>query len=242
MLLPTLRTLLLGSALLVGAIASAQQEIIVKGKVSGGDGEHVFYDLMIVNRRTRTGSFGNVDGSFMVRALPNDTLLIGAGGYVTRTLPLEEYPATELADLRIVLKPWHIELQPVAILPERTLRQIQSDIDKLGYDPKDYRETGINAFESPITFLYQSFSKRERSKREVAQLRNADNMRELLKDLLHLYVEYDIIKLSDESFDDFIDFCNVPEATLKDLTQYEFLVYVKKKYELYSRVGPTRKH
>jgi hypothetical protein len=35
--------------------AFAQQELIVKGVVAGGDGEHVFYDLMIVNRRTRTG-------------------------------------------------------------------------------------------------------------------------------------------------------------------------------------------
>ena len=77
---------------------------------------------------------------------------------------------------------------------------------------------------------------------EVAQLRNADNMRVLLKELLHMYVEYDIINLSDESFDDFIDFCNVPETTLKDLSQYEFLVYVKKKYELYTSVGPTRRH
>ena len=34
---------------------------------------------MIVNRRTRNGSFGNADGTFMVKALRTDTLLIGAG-------------------------------------------------------------------------------------------------------------------------------------------------------------------
>lgn len=240
--MPNLRFLPLLAALLLLVDVSAQQEIIVKGVVSGGDGEKTFYDLMIVNRRTRSGSFANVDGSFQVRAYANDTLLIGAGGYVTRTVPLDEFPESELASLRIVLKPWQIDLKPVAVLPQRTLEQIQADIDKLGYNEKDYRETGINAFESPITFLYQSFSRRERSKREVAQLRNADNMRDLLKDLLHLYVEYDIINLSDDSFDDFIDFCNVPEGTLKGLSQYEFLVYVKKKYELYTSVGPTRQH
>lgn len=214
----------------------------MKGTVSGGDGEHTFYDLMIVNRRTRTGTFAAVNGTFTTQALTTDTLLIGAGGYVTRTVPLNEFTSAELSDLRIVLKPWQIDLKPVAVLPERTLKQIQADIDKLGYNEKDYRTMGVDALQSPITFLYQSFSKRERSKREVAELRNADNMRALLKELLHMYVEYDIINLSNDSFDDFIDFCNVPEATLKGLSQYEFLVYVKKKYELYTSVGPTRQH
>jgi hypothetical protein len=222
--------------------AFAQQEVVVKGVVSGGDGEHVFYDLMIVNRRLRTGTFGNVDGTFTTRALNTDTLLIGAGGYVTRTVTLNEFHESELADLRIVLKPWQIELKPVAVLPERTLKEIQADIAELGYDERDYRSLGVDAFYNPITFLYQSFSRRERSMRAVAELRNDDKRRELLKELLHLYVEYDIINLSNDSFDDFIDFCNVPEATLKGLTQYEFLVYVKKKYELYTSLGPTRTH
>ena len=220
----------------------AQQEMTVKGVVVGGDGERVFYDLMIVNRRTRTGTFANTDGSFTAKVLRNDTLLIGAGGYVTRTMPLGEFADDELGNLRIVLRPWNIDLKPVAILPPRTLKQIQEDIGKLGYNEKDYRESGVDAFSSPITFLYQEFSRRERSKRQVAQLENDDKKRELLRELLQEYVDYGIINLSDESFDDFIDFCNVPEAVMKDLSQYDFLVYVKKKYELYTSLGPTRGH
>ncbi|MFT3886051.1 MAG: hypothetical protein QM724_11665 [Flavobacteriales bacterium] len=237
-----MRQLLLTALIVVTTIAQAQQEITVKGVVSGGDGEHVFYDLMIVNRRTRSGTFAGTDGRFTTRAFTTDTLLIGAGGYVTRTVPLNEFTTEELGALRIILKPWTIDLKPVAVLPERTLKEIQADIAKLGYDPKDYRTTGVDALQSPITFLYEQFSRRERSKRQVAELQNEDRRRELLKELLHKYVEYDIINLSDESFDDFIDFCNVPEATLKGLSQYEFLIYVKKKYELYTSLGPSRQH
>ena len=43
-------------------------------------------------------------------------------------------------------------------------------------------------------------------------------------------------------FDDFIDFCAVPDEVIKGLTQYDFLIYVKKKYELYTSLGPTRRH
>jgi hypothetical protein len=235
------RLITLMSLLIMGG-ALVAQEVAISGVVSGGDGEHTFYDLMIVNRRTRTGKFANTDGSFTVQAQRNDTLLIGAGGYVTRTVPLGEFPDAELDKLRITLRPWSIDLQPVAVLPQRTLKEIQADIEKLGYNEKDYRETGINALESPITFLYESFSRRERSKRTVAQLENEDRKRELLKELLQQYVDYGIINLSDESFDDFIDFCNVPEDVLKGLSQYDFLVYVKKKYQLYTSLGPTRQH
>ena len=100
----------------------------------------------------------------------------------------------------------------------------------------------MDALQSPITFLYQEFSKRERSKRKLAELLNEDRKRELLKELLHKYVEYDIINLSDDSFDDFIDFCAVPDPVIKGLSQYEFLLYIKKKYELYTSLGPTRRH
>ena len=228
--------------LLVGQGVFAQHDITVQGKVSGGDGEHVFYDLMIVNRRTRTGTFANTDGTFTAVVQRNDTLLIGAGGYVTRTLPLGEFPDESLDKLQITLRPWSIDLKPVAVLPERTLKEIQADIAKLGYDEKDYRETGVDAFASPITFLYQEFSKRERSKRKVAELEDDDIKRELLRELLQQYVDYGIIHLSDDSFDDFIDFCAVPDDVIKGLSQYDFLIYMKKKYELYTSLGPTRQH
>lgn len=237
-----MRKALLLLVLGVSAWAARAQEVTVRGQVQGGDGEKTFYDLMIVNRRLRTGSFGNVDGSFTVSAHRNDTLLIGAGGYVTRTVPLSEYTDAELAALQVSLRPWEIQLKPVAVLPDRTLKEIQADIDKLGYNERDYRTAGVDALQSPITFLYQQFSRRERSRRMVAELRNEDDKRALLRELLHKYVEYDIINLSNDSFDDFIDFCAVPDEVIKGLSQYDFLVYVKKKYELYTSLGPTRRH
>ena len=63
-----------------------------------------------------------------------------------------------------------------------------------------------------------------------------------IRDRLQQYVDYGIINLSNDSFDDFIDFCAVPEEVIKGLSQYDFLVYVKKKYELYTSLGPTRQH
>jgi hypothetical protein len=223
-------------------LTSAQELVTIHGKVITSTDQHTYYDLMIVNRRTRSGTFGNADGTFTVQALRTDTLMIGSIGHRTGILCLADSVERAIYDIKIRLVPLRVQLAEVEILPERTLKEIQVDIDKLGYKASDYKLTTVNAFESPITALYQEFSRRERSKRLVAELENEDRKRAILQELLHKYVEYDIIKLNPEAFDDFIEFCSVPDEVIKGLTQYEFLVYIKRKYELYSSLGPTRRH
>ena len=223
-------------------LAHAQDPVTIHGRVITSTDQHTYYDLMIVNKRTRSGTFGNADGSFTVQALRTDTLLIGSIGHRTGILCLADSVERAIYDVRIRLLPLQVQLAEVKILPERTLKEIQADIDKLGYKASDYKLTTVNALESPITALYQEFSRRERSKRLVAELENEDRKRAILQELLHKYVQYDIINLNPEAFDDFIEFCSVPDDVIKGLTQYEFLVYIKRKYELYSSLGPTRTH
>ncbi len=233
---------LLAALLLAASVGHAQQEVTVRGRVVASGHQGGYYDLMVVNKRTRSGGFGNADGTFSARMLRTDTLLVGLGGYVTKAFTLRDSVPRSVYDVVIALSPWTIVLPEASVISERTLRQIQQDIAKLGYRESEYRVGTVDALQSPITFLYQEFSRRERSRREVARLENEDRKRALLKELLHKYVEYDIINLSDDGFDDFIDFCAVPDEVMVGLSQYEFLLYVKKKYELYSSLGPTRRY
>ncbi len=236
------RLLLLLTLLLPATVLYAQEEVTIHGKVITSAHDRAYYDLMIVNKRTRSGTFGNSDGSFTVRALRTDTLLIGSIGHRTKAITMADSAHKEVYRITVRMEPIQVQLAEVEILPERTLKEIQRDIDKLGYRASDYRMSQVDALQSPITFLYQEFSKRERSKRMVAYLENEDRKRELLRELLHKYVAYEIINLHDEAFDDFIDFCNVPDEVIRGLTQYEFLLYVKHKYRLYSSLGPTRRY
>jgi len=237
-----LRILLTLILLALAGGARAQEQVTIYGQVISANHPHAYYDLMIVNKRTRSGTFGEADGSFTVRAARTDTLLIGSIGHVTQAITMADSVPRESYRVWVRLRSIEVQLPEVEILSQRTLQEIQKDINKLGYRDSDYRISQVDALQSPITFLYQEFSRRERSKRLVAQLENEDRKRELLKELLQKYVEYDIINLNDQAFDDFIDFCAVPDVVIKGLTQYEFLLYVKKKYELYSSLGPTRRH
>jgi len=121
------------------------------------------------------------------------------------------------------------------------LEEIKQDIDKLGYDEKDYRVSGVNALEHPITFLYQMFSKRERSYRKVIELENEVRRRDLLKELFQKYVDYDIIALDDDDFDDFIDYCSISDAVMQNSTQSEFIEMIKTRFKGYQVYIKRRK-
>lgn len=121
----------------------------------------------------------------------------------------------------------------MTIISHREIEQIQQDIEKLGYKKEDYMLTGVDAFQSPLTFLYQAFSKRERVKREIAEKRNDDAKRKLLKELFQKYIDNQIMDLNEEEFDSFIDFINVNDEFLKNSSQYDFIMYVKRKFEMY---------
>ncbi|MDA0883119.1 MAG: hypothetical protein O2984_07385, partial [Bacteroidetes bacterium] len=68
-----------------------------------------------------------------------------------------------------------------------------------------------------------------------------DRRRELLRELFIKYVEYDIISLDDDEFDDFIVYCDPGDERLKRWTQYEFILYVKERFVDFKSIGKKMK-
>jgi hypothetical protein len=191
-------------------------------------------DLMLVNLATQQGEFGKAGGTFSVTIHRRDTLLVAATGYQYRKICFADSTGKNDFHISVRLKKLQVQLKEVQVFSPRDLEAIQKDIQKLGYNKKDYEISGINAFESPITFLYEEFSRHERLRRHNAVLVNDEKRRQLLKELLTRYVADDIIQLNSDEFDHFIDFCNVSEDFMKTSTQYEFIVYIKQKYRYFT--------
>jgi hypothetical protein len=208
----------------------------ISGTVYDPENKGSIPNLMVVNKRTQQGYFGYNSGFFEVMAFKSDTLIIAATGFTTRIISFRDSADADSFSVRVPLKKLEIQLKPVDIFTKRDLEEIQKDIETLGYEKSDYTLEGVDAFSSPITALYQAFSRRERNKRMVAEMRNNDKRRALLKELFRKYVDADIIQLSNEEFDDFIDFCGVSESFLKNSTQYDFIMYVKKRFEVFRMV------
>jgi hypothetical protein len=206
--------------------------ILVRGELRD-EMDQPIPNAIIINRTTKKGAFGKPNGSFEINCQRGDTLAITSLGFQTRYVTYSDSLQNTQFRLKLYLDARTYMLAEVEVFAPRDLEQIQEDILKLGYNEKDYMLSGINAAASPITFLYQQFSKVERSKRQVAYLENEDRKRELLKELFRLYVDYEIIVLNDEQFDDFITYLNVSDDFLKNSSQYDFLIYVKDRFRDY---------
>ena len=194
-------------------------------------------NFMIVDMETQHGFYGKADGSFSIDINKNDTLVIAVIGYEFVKYCFRDSVKKDRYDILVRLKRKVMQLPEVRSIAPRDLEAIEKDIQKLGYNKRDYEISGIDALQSPITFLYEEFSRYERLRRHNAQIVNNEKRRNLLKELLSRYVADEIINLSNDEFEHFIDFCNVEETFLKTSTQYDFMVYIKRKFELFAAMN-----
>jgi len=185
---------------------------------------------MIVNRSTGEGRFGSSSGRFALEVASGDTLQFAAIGFRTVTRRVPEKDVEFGLSWSIHLTRIVIEVSTAEVIAPRDLGEIVRDIETLGYDEKEHRTSGIDALTSPITFLYEQFNRLERSKREVARLENEDRRRDLLRELLGKYVDYEIVDLEPVEFDAFVEFMDPGEAVLKALTQYEFILWTRERF------------
>lgn len=212
--------------------------ITIKGKVTDPDLISPFYSVMVVNKRTKNGSFGKFDGNFVVKARQTDTILVSTRGYQVVKLCFKDSVPSSVYKVDITLSILKYETAVVVVKPLKTLEELKEARAKLNKekvrtpDPK-----GIDAFASPITALFNIFSKKEKSKRILLELQYEENQKEILKEMLRVYVHNDIIKLEKHEFDDFIDFLNINEETLKTASDYELIVYIKDKFQHYLQIN-----
>lgn len=189
---------------------------------------------IVVNMRTQQGMLADENGQFTINIYNTDTLAFRNLGYELKFVHLKDSMITQGYRLSVYLKKQSYMVREITIIPQRGLDSISKDMQKLGYDEGKYMLQGIDALQSPITALYQMFSRRERSKREVAFMLNEDERRKLLRELLQYYIAAGFIDLPSEEYDHFINFCAINEAQLKTLTQYEMAVFIKRKLELFN--------
>jgi hypothetical protein len=217
------------SILLTNAHAQQCDRVLFSGKVTDTLRAQNFYNLMVINRTTGRGVFGQPNGTFSVYVSDGDSITLSIKGYPNVNFRVK-------ADSNCQFKPTFIiellpqEIAEVIIRPLKTLSQIKEERESLAM--RETRTvTGIEVMQSPITALYQAFSRTEKNKRWIAEQEYKDNQRKIVWELLRLYVAYEIIELTDDDFDDFIDFLNINENFLKTATEMELITFIKDKFE-----------
>lgn len=207
----------------------SQDKVLLIGKVRDTLQAQAFYNLMIVNRTSGRGVFGQPDGSFSVYVNENDSINLSVKGYPIIAFRVIADSNNQMKRT-FVLQNKVYEKPEVVVKPLKTLQQIAEERASLSMR-ETRMVTGIEVLQSPITALYQRFSKREQNKQWVAEQQYKDSQTKILKELLRLYVAYDIVNLSQEEFEDFIIFLNIDDDFLKTSSDLELVQFIKEKFE-----------
>ncbi len=219
------------SFLFISCIANAQQceKVLFNGKVIDTLRPQSFYNLMLINKRTGQGVFGQPNGSFSIYVAAGDTVIISVKEYLPQIAVV--LPDTNCQfKRRFIIEPKPREIKEIKVKPLKSLEEIREEREALALR-ETRMVTGLEVMQSPITALYQAFSRKEQHKRWIAEQQYKDDQRKIVKELLRLYVSYDIITLNEEEFDDFIFFLNVSDDFLKTATEMELITFIKDKFD-----------
>lgn len=218
-------------------IAQDCDNVLVKGKVVDTLQAQGFYNLMVVNTSTDRGVFGRPNGKFSVYANNGDTIALSTEGYY-KTLFIVEADSNCQFLKDFIINGIIQESETVVIYPQKTLKQIKEEREELSM--RETRTvTGVNIIQSPITALYERFSKTAKSKRLVAAMEYQDNINAVLKELLRVYVSQDVVALDEKYLEGFINFLNIDEAFLKTATDYELIIFIKGKLDHFEYLNPA---
>ena len=217
-------------------VVAQSKKVVVQGQVYGINGTTDLLTLFVVSQANQTGNFGNPNGTFQIKVDIKDTVLVGSIGYHTQKICVRDSIVSDTINVDVHLQQLQMYLQEVTVLAPRDLRRIYDDIEKLGYDEKDDRLSGVvDPLSSPITALYEQYNKHAKKERLARKLINDAKRRDLLKELFRQYVDGNIIALDDDQFDEFIGYINVSDEFLKNSSQYDFIIFVKMKYKYFMK-------
>jgi hypothetical protein len=228
-------------AFLIGTSFTYAQEcsrVWLTGRVKDTLNPNSFLNLMVVNTTSGIGVLGRADGSFGVYVSVNDSIVLSVKRYERIGFRVKGDSLCQMTVLAVVERR-PTEIAEVIVKPLKTVQQIKEERESLAMR-ETITTTGLAGFNSPITALYQRFSKKEQSRAIVAEKEFKDSQEAILQELLKLYVSYDIVKMSPDEFEDFIHFMNMDVDFLKTASDFELVTYIKEKFEHYRELHPAQ--
>lgn len=217
----------------------AQTLIQVEGRVLDKDSGKPLQYAFVVNHRTQNGFFCDIQGEFSLKAYPDDTLLISQTGYLMEKVLLSNFKGNNpvILNLHLAMKP--IQLPTFTVKAPKTYEQILHDLEQEERKKTSPATPLADALSSPITYLYQQFSRQEQSKQKIAALRSESAKKELLKELFTRYLLAHIIELDENEIDDFIQFSHIGDLYRKFETEYDLVVFIKERFAAWKKYHGT---
>ena len=209
--------------------------VTIKGQVLDTNYSVGFYNLVVLNKTVGKGIFGEYTGRFSITLKKSDTIGISVRGYQTIYVSYRDSSYKKVYNDKFYIQPLEYTAEEVIVRPLKTLEELKEE--RASISKREVPTVTVaNAIQSPITALYLAFSKREKTKRFVAEMEFKDQQNDVVREILRVYVHNDIFDLTKDDFDEFIRFLNLNTNFLMTATDYELVTYIKGKFEHFQKI------
>ncbi|MDP4188256.1 MAG: hypothetical protein Q8910_11065 [Bacteroidota bacterium] len=203
----------------------------------------------IVIIKSKMGTLSDSLGFFSLFVHRSDTLSISSIGYFTRKIPASVFWGNYTSSPFILLQKRVYSIEKVTIYSLGSYQQFrQKVIDlKLPETPKFNPKAAVVERKdlitlkpqasipigSPITMLYNLFSKEGKSMRKLAELQQEENLQKQLEKKYNASIVRDITGLKGKEVYDFMKFCGIPNIFVLQGTDYEIYERINICYKEY---------
>ena len=224
-------TFISSGLIFIGLSQDGCEEIIVKGEVKDSLNPSIFVNTIVANITTNELYTLDRKGQFEIKGKVGDVIVFRANNYHKQSYEiLDSYICKN--EIIVYLSKEANVFPVIDIVPIKTVQEIKRSRRELAKnDPIELR--GFQALNSPITALYERFSRIGRSKQRIAELEYQDEIERILKELFRVYISYDIIDLSEDEFFSFIDWLAISDQFLRESSDYDLVIYIKQRYKEY---------
>lgn len=209
--------------------------VTIKGQVIDTNYRVGSFNVVILNKSTGRGVFGNYNGSFSIDAKKSDVIGISIHGYKTIYVSYADSAYHRVYRDNFYAQELAYQAQEVIVRPIKSLEELKEE--RAAIEKRKLPEvTAVNAISSPITALYVAFSKREKTKRMVAEMEYKDKQDDIVREILRVYVHNDIFDLSEGDFDEFIRFLNLEPQFLMTANDIELVLYIRARFNQFQKI------
>ena len=152
-------------------LLSQERKVTISGTVLEGESSTPMPYVYLINQTNGNGTITDYNGRFSIIAKNTDTLVFSYIGFARKKYPvslIKNLSDSTKRPLKVIMRTMMIELAPVTAFSYKIK---QNEIDYMKRYIKQHAAVkGLNAFQSPITAMYDQFSRKGKENRKLQQI------------------------------------------------------------------------
>lgn len=243
---------------LFAGLSWAQDTVVINGKVLNDADDMPLENVNIVNLNSVRGTTSTREGDFAIRATVNDTLYFSYLGFKSiRVRVTNDW--LKYDNIKVKMTELGIALEEVVIRPIQLTGYVEVDARIIPiYDNYRYRIAGLgtgyeggssqpgavnkvlSSIFNPADFLYNVFGKRPKQMRKLRQMKEDDNIRNLLQSKFDRETLMAVLQLERVDVNEILNKCSYSSDFIRTANDLQILDAISECYEEYKVLNRDR--